>query len=169
MKQLTPWKVKYKLRREGGWPRQKGQSGNKEWEDDKIFTLIHAWSVIEQLFYSKHLRDEKMKSLEKIKGILHENGIKVTVKQIMNKIHLLRNNYSDERCREEAASKKSCSAQDDFGPSKCLFFNLSLLRNNLIPQVTEKNWKQPQMEIMQNPRGQKTSRPVLGKMSIQRK
>ena len=74
----------------------------------------------------KHLGDEKMKSLEKIKDILHENGIKVTVKQIMDKIHLLRNNYSDKRCREEAASKKSCSARDDFGPSKCLFFDLCL-------------------------------------------
>ena len=50
-----------------------------------------------------------MKLLEKIKGILHENGIKVTVKQIMDKIHSLRNNYTAERHKEEAASKKSGS------------------------------------------------------------
>ena len=140
------------------------------WQNFYLNTrMVCYWTTLLLQASCKHLHDEKMKSLEKIKGILHENGIKVTVKQIMNKIHLLRNNYSDERCREEAASKKSCSAQDDFGPSKCLFFNLSLLRNNLIPQVTEKNLKQPQMEIMENPWGQKTSRPVLGKMSIQRK
>ena len=54
-----------------GRPRQNGESGNKEWEDDEIFTLTGAWSGIEQLFNCKHpkyyLRDEKMKSLEKIK------------------------------------------------------------------------------------------------------
>ena len=38
-----------------------------------------------------HLRDEKMKLLEKIKGNLHENGIEDTVKQITEKIHSLRN------------------------------------------------------------------------------
>ena len=98
--------------------RQKGESDNKEWEDNEIFALIDAWSGIEQLFNCKHpkyhLRDEKMKSLEKIKGILHENGIEVTVKQITDKIHSLRNYYSAERHKEKAASKKSGSGRDDF-------------------------------------------------------
>ena len=71
-----------------------------------------------------------MKSLEKIKGILHRNGIKVTVKQITDKSHLLRNYYSAERCKEETASKKSGSGQDDLCTSKWLFFQpLSFLRN----------------------------------------
>ena len=86
-----------------------------------------------------HLRDEKMKSLHKIKGILHENGIEVTVKQITDKIHSLRKNYFAERCKEEAASKKSGSLRDDLYTSKWLFFQpLSFLRNNLILRVTEK-------------------------------
>ena len=45
-----------------------------------------------------------MKSLKKIKVILHENGIKVTVKQVADKTHSLRNCYSAERHKEEAAS-----------------------------------------------------------------
>ena len=47
-----------------------------------------------------------MKLLEKIKGILHENGIEVTVKQITDKINSLRNYYSAGRRKEEAVSKK---------------------------------------------------------------
>ena len=50
-----------------------------------------------------------MKSFEKIKGILHENEIKVTMKQITDKIHSLRNYYCAERRKEEAPSKKSGS------------------------------------------------------------
>ena len=103
-----------------------------------------------------------MKSLEKIKGILPENGIEVTVKQITDKIHSLRNYYSAER--------RKGSARDDLYTSKWLFFQpLSCLRNNLIRRVTEANLKQPQMETMQNPREGKISCPVLGKMSIQKK
>ena len=65
-----------------GWPRQKGESGNKEWEDDKMFALIDTWSGIKQLFDCKPPMRwlEKMKSLENIKGILHENGIEVIVR-----------------------------------------------------------------------------------------
>ena len=89
MKQLTPRKVKWKLRKKRGRPVQKGESGNKEWEDDEIFALTDAWSGIEQYFNCKdpkyHLRDEQMKSLERIKSIFHENGIEVTVKQITDK------------------------------------------------------------------------------------
>ena len=138
------------IKKKRGEPRQKGESGNKEWEDDEIFVLIDAWSGIEQLFHCKHpkyhLRDENMKSLENIKGFLHENGIEVTVKQITDKIHSLRNYYSAERRKEEAASKKSGSGQDDLYTSKWLFFQpLSFLRNNVIP------------------------RPVFRKMSIQEK
>ena len=74
-----------------------------------------------------------MKSLQKIKGILHKNGIEVTVKQITDKIHSLRKNYFAERCKEEVASKKSGSLRDDLYTSKWLFFQpLSFLRNNLI-------------------------------------
>ena len=100
------------IKKKKGWPRQKGESGNKEWEDDEIIALIDTCSGIKQLFTCKHpkyMHDEKMKLLEKIKVILHENGIKVTVKQIMDKIHSLRNNYTAERRKEEAASKKSGS------------------------------------------------------------
>ena len=86
------------------WPRQKGESDNKEWEDDKIFALIDAWSGIEQYFNCKHQKyhppDEKMKLLEKINSILHENGINITVTQITDKIHSLRNYYSAERRKE---------------------------------------------------------------------
>ena len=68
------------IKKKRGWHRKKEESGNKEW-DDKIFALIDAWSGIEQLFNCKHLkyhlRVKKMKSLKKIKGILHENGIEV--------------------------------------------------------------------------------------------
>ena len=42
----------------------------------------------------------------------------------MDKIHLLRNYYSAERPREDGASKKSCSVQNDLYTSKWLFFNL---------------------------------------------
>ena len=62
---------KVEITKKRGRPRQKGESGNKEWEDDEFFTLTGTWSGIEQLFNCKHpkyyLRDEKMKSLEKIK------------------------------------------------------------------------------------------------------
>ena len=62
-----------KIKKKRGQPRQKGGSGNKEWEDDEIFALIDAWSGIEQLFNFKHskyyLHDEKKKLLEKIKGM----------------------------------------------------------------------------------------------------
>ena len=57
----------------------------------------------------------------KINGILHENGIKVVVKQITDKIHSIRNYYSAERCKE-AASKKSGPGRDDLYTSKWLFF-----------------------------------------------
>ena len=125
------------IKKNRGQPRQKQESGNKEWEDDKIFALIDTWSGIKQLFNCKHpkyhLRDEKMRSLEKIKGILYVNGIEVTVKQMMDKIHSLRNYYFAERHKEEAASKKSGSGRDDLYISKWLFFQpLSFLRNNLI-------------------------------------
>ena len=42
------------IKKKRGEPRQKGESGNKEWEDDEIFVLIDAWSGIEQLFHCKH-------------------------------------------------------------------------------------------------------------------
>ena len=61
-----------------------------------------------------------MKSLEKIRGILHGNGIEVTVKQITDKIHSLRDYYSAERHKEEPASKKSGSGRDDLYTSKWL-------------------------------------------------
>ena len=107
------------IRKKRGQPRQKEERGNKEWEDDKSFTLIDIWSRIEQLKHPKYdLHDEKMKSIDKIKAILHENRIEVTVKQIMHKIHSLRNYYSAERCKEEAASKKSGSGRDGLYTSK---------------------------------------------------
>ena len=56
----------------------------------------------------------------KINGILHENGIKVVVKQITDKIHSIRNYYSAERCKE-AASKKSGPGWDDLYTFKWLF------------------------------------------------
>ena len=56
------------IKKKRGQPRQKGESGNKEWEDDKIFVLIDAWSDIKELFNCKHLKhylcDGKMKLLE---------------------------------------------------------------------------------------------------------
>ena len=58
------------IKKKRGQPRQNREGGNKEWEDDKIFALIDTWSGIKQHFNCKHpkshLRDEKMKSLEKI-------------------------------------------------------------------------------------------------------
>ena len=90
--------------------------------NDKSFALIDIWSGIKQLFNWKHpkydLHDEKMKSINKIKVILNENRIEVTVKQIIDKIHSLRNYYSAERCKEEAASKKSGSGRDGLYTSK---------------------------------------------------
>ena len=104
MKQRTRRKVKWKLRRTGTHLDKKRKSGNKGWKDDEIFVLIYAWSSIEQLFNAKHpkyhLRVEKMKSLHKIKDILHEKGIEVIVKQKMDKTHSLRNYYSAERRKE---------------------------------------------------------------------
>ena len=35
------------LKKKKGRLRQKGESGNKEWEDDKIVALIDTWSGIE--------------------------------------------------------------------------------------------------------------------------
>ena len=62
----------------------KRESGNKEWEDGKMFALRDTYSGIEQLLNCKHpkyhLRDENMKSLEKRKGIIHENEIEVAMK-----------------------------------------------------------------------------------------
>ena len=72
-----------------------------------------------------------MKPLEKIKGILHENGIGVTVKHITNKIHSLRNYYSAERRKEEAANKNLGPVHDDLYTSEWLFCQpLPFLRNN---------------------------------------
>ena len=89
-----------------------------------------------------------MKSLETIKGTLHENGIEVTVKQMTDKIYSLRNYYSAKRRKEEATSKTSGSGRDDLYTSTWLFFQtLLFLRNNLIPRVTETNLKPPQMEL----------------------
>ena len=68
------------------------------------------------------MRDEKMKSLEKIKGILHENEIEVTVTQVTDNIHSLNNYYSAEKRKEEPASKKSGSGRYDLYTSKWLFF-----------------------------------------------
>ena len=34
------------IKKKKGWLRQKGESGNKEWEDDKIVALIDTWSGI---------------------------------------------------------------------------------------------------------------------------
>ena len=140
-KQLTPWKVKWKLSRKGADLDKKGNVAIKNGKVMKFLPLIDAWFSIEQLFNCKHpkyhLHDEKMKSSEKIKSILHENGIKATVKQITDKIHSLRNYFSAERLKEETASKKSGSGRDDFYTSKWLFSQPpSFLRNNLIPQVT---------------------------------
>ena len=111
-----------------------------------------------------------MKSLEKIKGILHENGTEVTVKQITDKIHSIRNYYSPERHKEETASKKSGSGQDDLYRSKWLFFQpLLFLIKNLIPQVTETNLKQHQMKTMQNPREKKYLNQFLEKCQSKKK
>ena len=44
------------IKKKKGWARQKGESGNKEWEDDEIIALIDAWSGIKQLFTCKHLK-----------------------------------------------------------------------------------------------------------------
>ena len=35
------------IKKKKGRLRQKGESGNKEWEDDKIVALIDTWSGIE--------------------------------------------------------------------------------------------------------------------------
>ena len=65
-------------------PRQKGRVAIKV-EDDGILALIDSWSGIEQLFNCKHPKyhphDEKIKSLENVKGILYQKGIEVMVKQ----------------------------------------------------------------------------------------
>ena len=86
------------------------------------------------------------------------------MKQITDKIHSIKNCYSTERHKEEAASKNSGSGRDDLYTSKWLFFQpLSFLRNNLIPRVTETNLKRPQMETMQNPRDRKNISPSTWK------
>ena len=58
------------IKKKRGRPRQKGEHGNKKWEDDKIFALMDAWSGIKQLLNMKHpkyhLHDEKMKLFKKI-------------------------------------------------------------------------------------------------------
>ena len=63
------------------------------------------------------MRNENMKSLERIKGILHENGIDVKEKKKTNKINSLKNYYPAER-RKEAASKNSGSVRYNLYTSK---------------------------------------------------
>ena len=81
-----------------------------------------------------------MKSLEKTKGLLHENGIKVTVMQITDKpIH-----YGIIALQRDV--KKRLPAKNQaLGEMICIhlngFFQPPLfLRNNLILQVTETNF-----------------------------
>ena len=38
---------KEEIKKKRARPRQKGESGKKEWEDDENFALIDAWSDIE--------------------------------------------------------------------------------------------------------------------------
>ena len=35
------------------WPRQKGESGNKEWEDKEIFALIYLAVIIRVKYFGK--------------------------------------------------------------------------------------------------------------------
>ena len=92
--------MKLKLRRKWADLDKKGRLAIKV-EDDGIFALIDSWSGIEQLFNCKHPKyhphDEKIKSWEKVKGILYEKGIEVMGKQTAHKTHSLRNYYSAER------------------------------------------------------------------------
>ena len=85
-----------------------------------MFILIETWSRIDQLYNCQHpkyhLRDEKLKSIEKIRSTLIEKGIEVTAKQITDKLLSLRNYYSAERRKEEAAARKSGSGRDGFVP-----------------------------------------------------
>ena len=94
--------------------------------------------------------------------------IEVTVQQTTDKIYSLRNYYSPEKCKEEAASKKSGSAREDFIHLNGSFSTF-LVSKNLIPCVTKTSLKQSQMETMQSPREGKISLPVLGKMSVKGK
>lgn len=89
-----------------------------------MFDLIVAWSGMDQLFNYKrtkyHLRDDELKSLEKIQILLLED-IDIAVKQITDKMLSLRNCVSPERQKEEAAAKKSGSGHDDLYISRLQF------------------------------------------------
>ena len=96
-----PQEIEEEPTKKRGRPKQKGEANNKFWEDDEVFILIETWSRIDQLYNCKHpkyhLRDEKLKSIEKIRSTLIEKGIEVTAKQITDKLLSLRNCYSAER------------------------------------------------------------------------
>ena len=117
-----------------------------------MFILIETWSRIDQLYNCQHpkyhLRDEKLKSIEKIRSTLIEKGIEVTAKQITDKLLSLRNYYSAERRKEEAAARKSGSGRDDLYQSKWQFYrHLVFLKDTFTPRNTESNYKRSNREL----------------------
>ena len=117
-----------------------------------MFILIETWPRIDQLYNWQHpkyhLRDEKLKSIEKIRSTLIEKGIEVTAKQITDKLLSLRNYYSAERRKEEAAARKSRSGRDDLYQSKWQFYRHRVfLKDTFTPRNTESKYKRSNREL----------------------
>ena len=116
-----------------------------------MFILIDTRSRLDQLYNCQlpkyHLRDEKLKSIEKIRNNLAEKGIEVTTKQITDKFLFLRKYYSARRRKEEAAARKSGSGRDDLYQFKWQFYKyLGFLKDTFTPRNTESNFKRSNRE-----------------------
>ena len=146
-----PQEIEAEPPKKRGHPKQNREANNQFWEDDEVFILIDTWSRLDQLYNCQHpkyhLRDEKLKSIEKIRNNLAEKGIEVTTKQIADKFLFLRNYYSARRRKEEAAARKSGSGRDDLYQFKWQFYRyLGFLKDTFTPRNTESNFKRSNRE-----------------------
>ena len=90
--------------------------------------------------------------MKKIRSTLTEKGIDATAKQITDKLLSLRNYYSVERRKEEAAARKSGSGRDDLYQSKWQFYiHLVFLKDTFTPRNTESNYKRSNRELSNSP------------------
>ena len=133
-------------KKQRGRPKLSDSNANREWRDDEIYHLIEAWRGLEQLYNVRHpkyhLRDERLKNMNKLKDELLENGVEVTVDQISKKMVSLKNHFSSEKRKIEAASTKSGSGTGDLYVTKWQYYrHLLFLKDNFTPKATETNLK----------------------------
>ena len=140
---ITP---KEPVKKQRGRPKHSESNANKEWDDEEIYQLIEAWRNLEQLYNVRHpkyhLKDERLKNLNKLKDELLENGIEVTVDQISKKMLSLKNHFSSEKRKIEASSTKSGSGTGDLYATKWQYYrHLLFLKDSFTPKATETNLK----------------------------